>query len=311
FPSAGPSGREVIAQANPGDTIAFDVVKVDDAVVTVLRAQREPPFHERFKKYIPPPEVKIEVGDTLSVIIWEAASNGLFGNSLAEWSVSPGVASRLLGNATSGIGALSAAGQSLATSSTDVLSQLLGGAPLTGGPGQDLSGLGAQGLAGAVGEGLGAAALALSGLAALPPTLQGTAPAGAAGTLQPRAPAAGGITPQNLQELLQHAVETGRPGTRIPDQQVGTDGAISIPYGGRIEAAGRTPAELQRTIEERLGPKALQPQALVVIRRSIANSVSVSGESVKGMRVPLSLGGDRLLQVIATAGGSSAPVHDI
>jgi polysaccharide biosynthesis/export protein len=322
FPGMGPSGAEVVAQANPGDTIAFDVVKIDDAVVKVVRSQREPPFHERFKKYIPPPEMKIEVGDLLSVIIWEAASNGLFGNSLAEWSVAPGVASRLLGSATSGIGALSTAGQSLATSSTDVLSQLLGGAPaqglapggtqaLTGGPGQDLSGLGAQGLAGAVGEGLGAAALAFSGLATLPSTLQGTVPGGAAGTLPPRAPATGGITPQNLQELLQHAVETGRPGTRIPDQQVGTDGAISIPYGGRIEAAGRTPAELQRTIEERLGPKALQPQALVVIRRSVANSVSVSGESVKGTRVPLSPGGDRLLQVIATAGGSNARVHDI
>ena len=75
--------------------------------------------------------------------------------------------------------------------------------------------------------------------------------------------------------------------------------------------AGRTPAEVQRTIEERLGPRALQPQALVVIRRSVANSVSVAGESVKGTRVPLSLGGDRLLQVIAAAGGSNAPVYDI
>jgi hypothetical protein len=69
LPSAGPSGRAVVAQANPGDRIAFDVVKIDDAVVTVLRAQREPPFHERFKKYIPSPEVKIAVGDIVSVVI--------------------------------------------------------------------------------------------------------------------------------------------------------------------------------------------------------------------------------------------------
>jgi len=249
--------------------------------------------------------VKIAVGDTLSVIIWEAAANGLFGNSLAEWSVPPGVASRLFGTATRGTGALSTAGQSLATSSNEVLSQLLGGAAagqgLTPVPGQDLTGAGAP--AAAAGEGLGAAALALSGLAAQ----QGTA-----GTVQPRMPEVLSATnARNLQELLQYAVETGRPGTRIPDQQVGPDGAISIPYGGRIEAAGRTPAEVQRTIEERLGPRALQPQALVVIRRSVANSVSVAGESVKGTRVPLSLGGDRLLQVIAAAGGSNAPVYDI
>ena len=302
FPSAGPSGREVIAQANPGDHIAFDVVKIDDAVMTVLRARREPPFHERFKKYIPPPEVKIAVGDIVSVIIWEAAANGLFGNSLAEWSVPSGVASQLLGTATRGTGALSTAGQSLATSSNEVLSQLLGGAAtgqgLTALPGQDLTGA--------------AAALALSGLAAQQPAPQGAAAAAPVGTLQPRMPEVSpGTSARNLQELLQYATETGRPGTRIPDQQVGPDGAISIPYGGRIEAAGRTPAEVQRTIEERLGPRALQPQALVVIRRSIANSVSVAGESVKGMRVPLSLGGDHLLQVIAAAGGSSAPVHDI
>ena len=313
LPSAGPSGEEVIAQANPGDRIAFDVVKIDDAVMTVLRARREPPFHERFKKYIPPPEVKIAVGDVVSVIIWEAAANGLFGNSLAEWSVPPGVASQLLGTATSGTGALSTAGQSLTTSSNEVLSQLLGGAAtgqgLTALPGQDLTGAAA---AGGAGEGLGAPALAFSGLAAQQPAPQSTAAAAPVGTLQPRMPEVPpGTTARNLQELLQFATETGRPGTRIPDQQVGPDGAISIPYGGRIEAAGRTPAEVQRTIEERLGPRALRPQALVVIRRSIANSVSVAGESVKGMRVPLSLGGDRLLQVIAAAGGSSAPVQDI
>jgi hypothetical protein len=29
----------------------------------VVRAQREPPFHERFKKYIPSPDLKIAVGD--------------------------------------------------------------------------------------------------------------------------------------------------------------------------------------------------------------------------------------------------------
>jgi polysaccharide export outer membrane protein len=48
-----------------------------------------------------------------------------------------------------------------------------------------------------------------------------------------------------------------------------------------------------------------------VIRRSVANSVAVSGEGIQGARIPLSLGGDRLLQVIAAAGGSDSPVHDV
>jgi polysaccharide export outer membrane protein len=190
-PSDGPSsGKEVIAQANEGDKIAFDVVKVDDAVVKVLQAQGEPAFHERFKKYTPPPDIKIAVGDTVSAVIWEAAATGLFGNSLA--------------------------------------------------------------------------------------------------------------------------VESGRSGTRIPDQQVGPDGAISIPYAGRIAAAGRTTAEVERAIEKELGPKALEPHAIVVIRRSVANSVSVAGEALKAGRVPLSAGGDRLLQVItAASGGVAVPPHDL
>src|ERR1700687_3977812 len=102
FPSAGPSGNEVIAQAGPNDNIAFDVVKIDDAVVSVLRARREAPLQERFKKYTPSPDVKIAVGDTVGVIIWESASNGLFGNSLAEWSVPPGALRRVLCISTPG-----------------------------------------------------------------------------------------------------------------------------------------------------------------------------------------------------------------
>jgi hypothetical protein len=74
--SAGPAGGEVIAQASDGDKIAFDVVKVDDAVVDVLRARGEPAFHERFRNTRRRLAIKIGVGDTVSVVIWEAAANG-------------------------------------------------------------------------------------------------------------------------------------------------------------------------------------------------------------------------------------------
>jgi len=107
--------------------------------VSVVRAQREAQLQERFKKYTPSPDVKIAVGDTVAVIIWESAANGLFGNSLAEWSVPAGVVSRVLGITTPGTGALLSAGQGLTVSSADELSQLLGG--------QALSFAGTQGLA--------------------------------------------------------------------------------------------------------------------------------------------------------------------
>ena len=62
--------------------IAFNVVKIDEAVVDVLAARPRPVFRERFKEYLPAPELTIAAGDTVSVVIWEAAANGLFGNSL-------------------------------------------------------------------------------------------------------------------------------------------------------------------------------------------------------------------------------------
>jgi polysaccharide biosynthesis/export protein len=103
------------------------------------------------------------------------------------------------------------------------------------------------------------------------------------------------------------------PGSRsvtIPDQVVARDGAISVPFADRIPVAGKSPLEVQRVIEQRLADKAIEPQALVAITRSISNSATVSGEVVAGARVPLSVNGDRLLDVIALAGGAKAPVYD-
>jgi polysaccharide export outer membrane protein len=96
----------------------------------------------------------------------------------------------------------------------------------------------------------------------------------------------------------------------IPDQVVPRDGAISIPFADRIPVAGKSPVEAQRIIEQRLAEKAIEPQALVFITKSIANSVTVSGEVVTGARVPLSVNGDHLLDVIGLAGGAKAPVYD-
>jgi polysaccharide biosynthesis/export protein len=48
----------------------------------------------------------------------------------------------------------------------------------------------------------------------------------------------------------------------------------------------------------------------VTVTQSVANSVTVTGEVVHGARVPLSVGGDRLLDVIAEAGGASGPTYE-
>ena len=316
--SGRPLGRDVVAQANRPDEVAFDVVKIDDAVVETLAARPPPAFAGRFREYRPPPDLKIAVGDTVSVVIWESAADGLFGNSLTELSFPAGATARLrTGQAANPL--LMPTRPSGLTASPDTLSLLLGLAPpSTGGQAQPPAGAsalletagqeprGGVGLAAAT-----AASEAVSGRGA-PSALSGLAPhAGAVTNNRPVSPTTGGRTAQQrLDDLLALANQSGRPGTRIPDQQVDADGAISIPYAGRIAAANHTPAEVQRQIERLLAAKALDPQALVVVRPSAANSVSVAGEVVGGKRVPLSPGGERLLQVIAAAGGARAPVHE-
>jgi len=103
------------------------------------------------------------------------------------------------------------------------------------------------------------------------------------------------------------------PGSRsvtIPEQVVARDGAISVPFADRIPVAGKSPLDVQHTIEHRLAEKAIEPQVIVVVTKSVTNSATVSGEVVSGSRVPLSINGDRLLDLIALAGGAKSAVYD-
>ena len=208
IPRAGPSTSDVLEQGQVGGEILFDVVQVDDRVVNALTAQPKERFALRFKKDAPPPEVKIAIGDTVSVTIWESAAGGLF--NAAPPAPAP------------------AGGR--------------------------------------------------SGIEPLAP--ESPPPAGEFGT--PRRPTETG-RPQEEQRPSageSFSPETigaagGRQATTIPDQEVGADGAISVPYAGRVPAAGRLPAQVQQAIEARLAEKALGPQALVVVKKSAANAVTV------------------------------------
>jgi len=93
----------------------------------------------------------------------------------------------------------------------------------------------------------------------------------------------------------------------IPDQIVGRDGKISIPFYGMEQAAGLTPFALQNNIKRHLQGKAVDPQILVNISGSLANAVTIIGDVNHGALVPLSVHGERLLDIVAAAGGSSAP----
>jgi polysaccharide biosynthesis/export protein len=189
LPTAGPTTHQLLGQAVENNRTRFDIVDVDGNVVATLRSRPRESFAARFGKYGKPPDLKIGVGDAVSVTIWEAATGGLFG-----------------------------------------------------------------------GAGGGTAA-------------------------------------------------TGATSVAIPTQPVGRDGAISVPYAGRIPVAGRTPSDVQRIVEQRLADRAIEPQAIVTVVDSVTNTATVSGEVVNGARLQLSLKGDRLLDLIAEAGGAKAPVY--
>jgi len=190
LPTAGPTVRDVEHQAVTDNQTRFDIIDVDDHVVSTLSAQPSETFQTSFGKYGKPVEPKIGIGDAILVSIWEAAGGGLFGASPTDH------------------------------------------------------------------------------------------------------------------------VTAGSRSVTIPEQVVARDGGISVPFAGRVPVAGRSPLEVQHTVEERLAEKAIEPQVIVSITKSVTNAATVSGEVVNGARVPLSVSGDHLLDLIALAGGAKAPVYE-
>jgi len=102
---------------------------------------------------------------------------------------------------------------------------------------------------------------------------------------------------------------TGAQQVTIPEQVVLQDGAISVPFAGRIPVVGRSYAEAQDLIRKSLVGKATDPQIILGVTRSAYQAVTVTGEAVAGSRVALSPLGERILDVIALAGGIKSPTY--
>src|SRR5215471_69796 len=103
-----------------------------------------------------------------------------------------------------------------------------------------------------------------------------------------------------------------RPGNFItlPNQAVDNNGNITVPYAGTIRAKGRTVVEVQKAIVDALQNRALEPQAVVAMVEQRASSVSVLGDVGTPSRFPANANGERLLDVIARAGGPKNPGYD-
>ncbi|QPC97725.1 polysaccharide biosynthesis/export family protein [Qipengyuania soli] len=94
----------------------------------------------------------------------------------------------------------------------------------------------------------------------------------------------------------------------IPEQPVDEQGNIAVPFVGKVAVAGRSPEDVQLEIARRLRGRAHDPQVLVRMLGNQANNVTVLGKVASTRRVPLTASGERLLDVLAAAGG---PTEDV
>jgi polysaccharide biosynthesis/export protein len=104
-----------------------------------------------------------------------------------------------------------------------------------------------------------------------------------------------------------------RPGNYvvIPNQAVDDGGNITVPYAGAIRAGGRTPAEVQRAIVDALKNRAIEPQVVVSVVEQRTSLISVLGDVKASGRFPASPSGERIVDVIARAGGPASQGYDM
>jgi polysaccharide biosynthesis/export protein len=103
-----------------------------------------------------------------------------------------------------------------------------------------------------------------------------------------------------------------RPGNfvTIPNQAVDVRGNISVPYAGNIRAKGRTTVEVQQAIVDALQNRALEPQAVLSVVEQRTSLITVLAEGAS-RRIPASATPERVLDVIARAGGTGGPGADM
>jgi polysaccharide export outer membrane protein len=96
----------------------------------------------------------------------------------------------------------------------------------------------------------------------------------------------------------------------LPAQTVDLDGRITVPFGGRITVAGLSPLQVGSLVEGVLKGKSGNAQAVVSLVSSVVNSVTVGGDVGRPGEIPLTVRGERVLDVIASAGGARFESYD-
>ncbi|WP_420335684.1 polysaccharide biosynthesis/export family protein [Roseibium sp.] len=103
-----------------------------------------------------------------------------------------------------------------------------------------------------------------------------------------------------------------RPGNfvNLPDQTVEKNGFINVPYAGLIKANGRSLQQIAAEIQAKIENRAIEPQVVVSFVDRVATTASVTGEVNSPGRFEINENGDRILDIIARAGGNSNPGYE-
>lgn len=100
-------------------------------------------------------------------------------------------------------------------------------------------------------------------------------------------------------------------GTPLSDVIVDGSGFIQLPYVGKLNVIGKTPAELERMIERGMAGMSQRPQVLVTVKENAHNVAYVSGDVRQPGRLALKLPQERLLDALARAGGTTNQADDM
>lgn len=97
----------------------------------------------------------------------------------------------------------------------------------------------------------------------------------------------------------------------LPSLVVDRNGAVPVPFAGSVSVQGLTPGQASAAVRRALIGKVANPQVIVTLAGNASNAVTVLGEVRNPGRQPLTANSDRILDVIAAAGGSSRSVYDV
>ena len=88
-------------------------------------------------------------------------------------------------------------------------------------------------------------------------------------------------------------------------------GNVAVPFGGPVRVQGLTSTQAAAAIRRSLIGKVANPQVLVSVAGNVSNTVNVLGDVRQPGRAPLGVNSDRILDVIAAAGGSARTNDDL